>query len=226
MESKLIFKNRVKSFFIKYFKNIYLIQNISRRLILNNKSFLHQSGWINSLIHNIPIDNNLQAIPWFNYSFFDFIQSRVNTEQIIFEFGSGYSSIFFSKKVKKLFSVEHDPNWIIKIKHQTKENHQIYQASLSDEKSYINSLSFPDLKFDIIFVDGRFRKNCCMDSIQYLSESGVVILDDSERIRYGDVFVFMHENGFKELTFSSLKPNMNNLASTTVFYKANNCLGI
>lgn len=226
MANKLNFKNQVKNFLSEFFINLYLIQNISRRLIFNKKSFLHQSGWISSIIKKTPVDENLKTIPWFNYSFYDFISKRLNSRIIIFEFGSGYSSIYFSKIVKKVYSVEHDSFWVKKIKLLTSNNHYIIESSLNDKHHYINSLKFPESKFDIVFVDGRFRKECCIQAIKYLSEKGVVILDDSERIRYQEVFLFMENSNFKELTFRSFKPNMNNLASTTVFYRVNNCLNI
>ncbi len=203
-----------------------MVQNITRRLIFNKKSFLHQSGWISSIIKKMPVDENLNTIPWFNYSFYEFISKRINPEIIIFEFGSGYSSIFFSRKVNKVYSVEHDSSWIKKINSLTSNNHYIIESSLHDKHHYINSLKFPETKFDVVFVDGRFRKDCCIQAIKYLSEKGVVILDDSERVRYQEVFPFMEKSNFKELTFSSFKPNMNNLASTTVFYRINNCLNI
>jgi precorrin-6B methylase 2 len=216
----------IKETLIKYFRTIYLIQNVTKRLILKKDSFLYQSGWINSILENKPVQKDNHYIPWINYSFFTFIDSRISDDQNVFEYGAGYSSIYFSKTVKKLYSVEHDPTWIEKIKSQSRDNHVIYNISEIENKQYAQSIKRPLIKFDIVFVDGRDRVDCSIYSVSYLSDRGVLILDDSERGRYTQVFVFMKENGFKELTFTSFKPSMNKLASTTIFYKSDNCFNI
>ena len=59
-----------------------------------------------------------------------------------------------------------------------------------------------------------------------MTELGVIILDDSERKEYQQTFELMKQEGFKSLTFTSIKPLAFKLASTTVFYKKNNCLDI
>ena len=81
-------------------------------------------------------------------------------------------------------------------------------------------------KFDIIIVDGRDRVNCCYQSLAALNENGVLVLDDSEREKYSDAIVFLKGKGFKELSFSGISPGLFYRKSTSVFYKANNCLGI
>ena len=81
-------------------------------------------------------------------------------------------------------------------------------------------------KFDIIIVDGRDRVNCCKQAVEALTESGVVVLDDSERTGYWEGIDFLLKNGFKQLSFSGISPGLFYLKSTSVFYKTNNCLSI
>ena len=81
-------------------------------------------------------------------------------------------------------------------------------------------------KFDIIIVDGRDRVNCCKQSLEALSENGVVILDDSERHEYAEAIVFFTNKGYKHLPFSGISPGLFYRKSTSVFYRTNNCLGL
>lgn len=39
-------------------------------------------------------------------------------------------------------------------------------------------------KYDLIFIDGRQRVSCLVSSMYLISESGVIIIHDSERIQY------------------------------------------
>ena len=81
-------------------------------------------------------------------------------------------------------------------------------------------------EFDIVIVDGRDRVNCIKNSISSLSDSGVMILDDSERSEYIDGIQFLSLNNFKKLDFWGISPGLFYKKCTTVFYKQNNCLGI
>jgi spermidine synthase len=81
-------------------------------------------------------------------------------------------------------------------------------------------------KFDVIIIDGRDRVNCCKQALAALSKSGVVVLDDSERDFYAPGITFLKKQGFKELVFSGISPGLFYYKTTSVFYKADNCLGI
>jgi spermidine synthase len=81
-------------------------------------------------------------------------------------------------------------------------------------------------KFDIIIVDGRDRVNCCKQAVDALTPKGVVVLDDSEREFYREGVDFLLKKGFKQLSFSGISPGLFYNKATSVFYKADNCLGI
>jgi protein-L-isoaspartate O-methyltransferase len=46
-----------------------------------------------------------------NYSVVEFLRQRLTKNMLLFEYGSGYSTLFFSKLVKKVVSVEYDKDW-------------------------------------------------------------------------------------------------------------------
>lgn len=52
-----------------------------------------------------------KEIPWINFAALKFLKSIIRPEMVIFEFGAGGSSLFFSKFAKKVISVEHDKSW-------------------------------------------------------------------------------------------------------------------
>ena len=80
--------------------------------------------------------------------------------------------------------------------------------------------------YDIIIVDGRDRVNCCLNSVLKLKPSGVIVLDDSDRIAYSKGINGLLEQGFRKIDFWGISPGYINKKCTTIFYKAQNILGI
>lgn len=195
-------------------------------LSFNHKGYLYDIGWFNAYDSKSPIDQDGNPIPWVTYSFIDFIKHRLNKQQSIFEFGSGNSTLFYSKYAGLVVSVEHDKEWFEKIVKDKPENSEIIFCDLVRGGDYCQMPVKLEEKFDIIIVDGRDRVNCCKQSVDALSETGVVVLDDSEREFYKPGIDFLLGKGFKHLPFSGVSPGFFYRKSTSVFYKPNNCLGI
>ena len=195
-------------------------------LSYGHKGYLASIGWFNSFDNQQAMDRDGKPLPWVTYSFIDFITPRLNKELTIFEYGSGSSTLFYAKNVKRVVSVEHDQAWINKIIKDKPANSEMIFSKLEPNGEYANKANSLGEKFDIIIVDGRDRVNCCKNSIQALSPEGVIVLDDSEREKYDEARVFLKNKGFKELSFSGIAPGLFYLKATSVFYKSENCLQI
>ena len=80
------------------------------------KNHLSKSGWKKSVVTRLPIGQDGEELPWFTYSFIYFLGPKLTRDHVIFEYGSGNSTIWFSKKVRKIVSVEHDSKWFSQMK--------------------------------------------------------------------------------------------------------------
>ena len=211
------------------FKSLYFIIRFFKILpsFFGSKSFIIKSGYFNSLILDTPADHLNNPIPWMNYSLIHFLKERINTSHNLFEYGSGFSTLFFSKISKQITSVEYDEQWakvtqeLLKNTENTNILHIPYESI-----SYSTSARDTGFKFDIIIVDGRNRVACVKESVEALSNEGVIILDDSERDRYSAAFDIMEKSGFKNISFYGPKPGAFIPSQSTIFYRTNNCLGI
>ncbi|WP_276345769.1 FkbM family methyltransferase [Daejeonella sp. JGW-45] len=190
------------------------------------KGYLTEIGWFKAFNTHSPVGSDGDPIPWVTYSFIDFIAERIKKEHTVFEFGSGNSTLYYAKRAKKVVSVEHDKDWFNKISSGKPANSDMVFCELQTNGDYSKMPASMGQKFDIIIVDGRDRVNCCYHSIPALGETGVVVLDDSERAKYNDARIFFQKEGFKELSFSGISPGLFYRKSTSVFYKSANCLGI
>jgi len=195
-------------------------------LSYGHKGYLDSIGWFKAFDTKQAVDGNGLPIPWVTYSFIDFIKPRLTKDLSIFEYGSGNSTLFYAKNTRRVVSVEHDEAWFREIVNKKADNAEMIFCKLDKGGAYSQKAASLDEKFDIIIVDGRDRVNCCKHSINGLTESGVIVLDDSERENYNDARAFLKKQGFKELSFSGISPGLFYEKATSVFYKANNCLDI
>ncbi len=195
-------------------------------LSLGIKGYLVDKGWFTAYNNRKPVDERGNAVPWVTYSFIDFIKNRITKEHDIFEFGSGNSTIFYSKKARKVTSVEHDNSWYKRLISSVTGNVDLIYCALDKDGNYCRTALSTQKKFHIIIVDGRDRVNCCKQAITSLTDNGVIVLDDSERKEYQLALEFLESNGFKNIPFTGMAPGVIISKCTTLFYKTDNCLGI
>ncbi|GAB2696058.1 hypothetical protein GCM10027037_19900 [Mucilaginibacter koreensis] len=201
-------------------------ERLKALLSYNEKGYLNSIGWFKAFDNKSPVDGEGNPIPWVTYSFINFIKTRLNKQQAIFEFGSGNSTLFYAQHVGIVVSVEHDKDWYEKITETKPANAEMIYCELQPDGEYCRMPIRLEEKFDIIIVDGRDRVNCCKQAVEALSDTGVVVLDDSERENYKEGINFLLSQGFKQLPFTGISPGLFYEKATSVFYKPNNCLDI
>lgn len=201
-------------------------KQLSALLSLKEFGYLNDVGWFNAFSLEEPVDKKKQPIPWFTYPCIDFLSQRLNINLNVFEFGSGNSTLFFAKKVKSIYSVEHNTEWFNKIKTSLPDNSKLTHVESNSSDQYIEPFKMGEEKFDIIIVDGIFRNECLIESINRLTEQGIIILDDSERNDYAKGISFLVNASFKRIDFVGIAPGLLYSKTTTIFYKSDNCLNI
>jgi hypothetical protein len=215
-------------FFMDREKLIFLLSNREERALLGFKTngYLYDIGWVNSTIKNAIIDRFDQPLPWVTYPFIHFIEGRSLSALNIFEYGSGNSTLFYSKKAASVDSVENDRAWYDQVKTDMPGNVTLFYCELQPNADYANYANNTQKKYDLIIIDGRDRVNCCKKCITALSANGIVVLDDTERTDYKEGVDLLLVNGFKKIDFWGIASNVNYLKCTTVFYRPGNCLDI
>jgi len=92
-------------------KNKTISEIVASLLLRRRNSFLKEIGWFNSFNKSVPINKNGEAIPWYTYCVINFIESRINKEMNVFEYGSGNSTIWWAERVNSVVSCEHNKKW-------------------------------------------------------------------------------------------------------------------
>lgn len=182
-------------------------------------------GWEMSAKKWQSIDADGNPIPWITYPMIDLLSRRVNKRLKVFEYGCGNSTLWWADKTFKVFSVEHNSEWYKKVMTILPENAKLELINLIYGGDYCKA-SKHNGPYEIIFIDGRDRVNCIKQSVNNLSEDGVIILDNSDRENYQEGIEFLKQHGYKQLPLKGLAPIINYISETSVFYRHNNCLDI
>ena len=191
---------------------------------LQSAGYLFQTGWTNSINFSRPVDRNNIPIPWLTYPFISFIEERLNKNFNVLEFGSGNSTLYFSHKIEKIVSFENDKKWFQLIQKEIPNNIELHLCK--DCRNVKNILSVKKQYFDIILIDGFDRNEATFMSLEYLKNTGILVLDDSERSEYNPTIKLLMQKGYKKIDFWGLAPCINYLKCTSIFYRTQNCLDI
>lgn len=130
---------------------------------------------------------------WMNEKEKAIIEKYLSSDATVMEWGSGGSTIEFSKKVKKYYSVEHNEGWYNKVRGAISSNTTLYyrpvnkippeepyynQSTYEYYQSYVDVVYEIGEMFDIALIDGRARRLCALKIIPYLKTNAVVIIHD------------------------------------------------
>lgn len=199
---------------------------LSALLSQRYSGYLTDSGWFESFKKKTPFDKDGNPIPWFTYSCNDFLNQRLNKNLSIFEFGSGNSTLYFASKASKVVSLEHNETWYKLQKERIPENVKLIYCKQKKYSDYSHVIEKLNEKFDITIIDGIDRVNCIVNSVDFLKEGGVMILDDSERDEYKSGIEFLLGQEFKKLDFWGISAGILFKKCTTIFYRKQNCLQV
>lgn len=195
-------------------------------LVLNGKSYLHTVGWMTSLQRGFPYGKDGLPVPWMNYSAVAFLEQRLRREHVVFEYGSGHSTLFFARLTGSVTSVEYDRKWYETMQRRIPANVSLIFQAQDRDGEYCRSIKATGRRYDVVIVDGRDRVNCIKQSVDCLTAGGAILLDDSCRTSYAPGLEYARGEGFRTLDLEGMKPMGNEMERATVIYRDGNCLGI
>ncbi len=210
------------------------------RLFIYKDSYLIDQGWFLSIKKAKSVGGEGQAIPWLTYPLISFIEPRLKKTMSMFEYGCGNSTIWFAERVGKIHSIEHNKEWYNEIRPNLPINAKItlneiksdqsYSAitfmNCSDETLYSSEISRTGQLYDVILVDGVYRSNSIIHSINSIKKNGIIIVDNVDYVESKEATDQLKESGFKQIDFWGMCPIAHHDSCTAIFYRSDNCLGI
>src|SRR3989304_760534 len=119
--------------------------------------------------------------PWLTKDAVKILNQLLKKDDVGLEFGSGRSTVWLAKKVKKIISIEDDKNWFKKIqKDLNDKNLNNVDYKFKSPKEYTFD-GIEDESIDFVLVDGQFRDLCVEKSISKIKKGGLIIIDNINR---------------------------------------------
>jgi len=110
-------------------------------------------------------------------------------DMTVFEWGTGYSTIWLAQRCKQVITMEHDPEWYTKIKQiateEGIENIDFNVFPLDEDNYYTHIHNVGDI--DFIIIDGRERLRCFEEAFKLQK---TIMLDDSQREKYYGAYLY------------------------------------
>ena len=165
-------------------------------------------GFLESSRSDVPVNNKNQIMPMYTYPCYEWLDSIDWTGSKVFEFGTGYSTVWWQNKKVDYYGVEDDGEWyqrIIKLINgkQLKVKYEI------DLKKYMKTIYDYDFKFDVIVIDGLVRFDCIKPELVKIKDNGMIIFENSdwhksckEELDKTDL-IPIHFHGFKPIHVDS-----------------------
>lgn len=167
----------------------------------------------------LPLDSVGDPIPWFSYPAIEQLKRWDISEWLVFEYGCGYSTFFFSSSAKSVDGVESHRDWFEYLKNTVTKDVEIEFAD--DLKEYSESIHRKNLRYDLVVLDAHptYRENCTVHALNRVHDNGLIILDDSTK--YPDAANTLEEAGLTRIDYSGISPNEYHVQTTSFFLKPN-----
>lgn len=133
-------------------------------------------------------DKDGNPLPWYTYPAIEYLSQFDYSGKKIFEYGCGYSSLFWARRAERVISIEDNSAYFDKWSANFKEPN--LDIRWRDEGEIYEQAIFEDDDcYDVIVVDGKRRFQCAAAAVEKLAPGGMVILDDSDRINTSQEYV-------------------------------------
>src|SRR5690348_5384859 len=124
--------------------------NRLRALFQLQRAVLFQYGWLRSWWQGRPVDALGAPIPWITYPAIDFLSQFDYSDASVFEWGSGFSTLWWSKRCRHIVSVESNPKGVPYIKELLPKSVELIIAALDADAEVKAFLDHPTLEHDVI----------------------------------------------------------------------------
>lgn len=174
-----------------------------------------------SMNEKVCVDKNGDPLPWYTYPAIEYLSQFDYRSKKVFEYGTGYSSMYWAARAQKVISIEDNPEWFAKFSEEFKADN--WQMRLrEDNETYENAIFADSEKYDVIVIDGRRRAECAACAVKALSAGGMVILDDSDRVNtsleYAGAIKNLRQANLLQVDFYGFCPLNNYTKTTSIFF--------
>ena len=131
-------------------------------------------------------------MPWWTQDTIAAVEQILKPDMRVFEWGSGSSTVWLARRVKRVWSVDHDKFWRAKIRKWARREGVMGKIKVFiypfENIRYYESVKKPKADVNFIVVDGRNRVECFKRAAQKVRRGGYIMVDDTHRPLYAPIY--------------------------------------
>lgn len=175
-------------------------------------------GHLRSVRLNRAVDAAGDPIPWYTYPAIEFLSQIDFRNASVFEYGSGMSTLFWTRVAADVTSVEDDEQWHETVVRRLPPNGQVILEP--DLAEFPHVIHRSGRTYDVIVVDGpargRTRFKCCRQALTRLNEGGLLILDNSDWLPESSQL--LRDAGLLEVDMTGFAPISQHVQTTSLYF--------
>jgi hypothetical protein len=158
-------------------------------------------------------------LPWYNFALIEFLNSYIKPNINVFEYGCGFSTLFYAQKQCNVYCVETKLEWIDNITKLACKYGLTDKINIKFCKPHEmpKQIFESHIEFNVIIIDSLHRIEC-LKQAKKVYKKGVIILDNSERDNLQEAEKLMH--GFECRIFEGHGVNREDTSQAKVFFKS------
>jgi hypothetical protein len=182
---------------------------------VNARTLARDYGFSRSAHERRAVDAAGAPLPWYTYPAIEYLRQFDFSACAVFEYGAGNSTRFWAARAGRVCAVENDLQWHGELSAQL-PSVRLYHCADRDE--YVNCIAREGGRFDIIVIDGRWRRRCALQAPDYLRAGGIIVLDNGDR--HPDAAQALRAAGMLQVDFSGFGPINAYTWTTSIFVRA------
>lgn len=185
-----------------------------RKLIRNFKSLAVHYGQWRTIRDWDSVNSNGEPTPWYTYPATEFLSHIDLSRFKVFEYGSGNSTLWWSRRAEQVTSVEDDESWYLRVKNNIVANSEKVSYRFVKDRQQYFSMATSD--FDVFIVDGKHRREC-LEQIVSLGGGGVMLVLDNSDWYPKSVRFIQDKLGWMQIDFHGFGPINDYTWTTSLF---------
>lgn len=190
-----------------------------RVLLQIQRGLLFRYGWLRAWWEGKPVDASGDPLPWLTYPAIDFLSQFDFSQASVFEWGSGFSTLWWAKRCQAIITVESSETWAAGFRALVPVLVEFLLTPHTVEAELEALLNHSRQEFDVIVIDnhGPYRWRCAEVAVSRLSEGGMIILDNSDQcLKAAQI---LRTKGLLEIDFSGFVPGYGYAQTTSIFFR-------
>lgn len=165
-------------------------------------------------------------IPWLTFDAIRAISAAVGPDCRIFEYGSGHSTLYWRKLAATVVTVEHNEDWYNHLRLALGTGQENITAVLATQEGpYVNAIrNYAPAYFDIVLVDGAYRRDCVSAAIAHVKPGGLLVVDNTDWHWFREVPIAGIPDDWSRTVYAGFAPMLGHKTETSIWRKPKSSL--